>query len=106
MARIFTSTLLAFVFSFLTLGAAAGPAVAAGVYYRAELDSPPSADRVIVRDLIWKCGVNGCIAGKSNSRAATDCAGLARQAGAVRSFTVEGRALSAEELEKCNARAR
>jgi hypothetical protein len=106
MARFFTSTLLAFVCAFLALGAAAGPAMAAGVYYRAELASPPSAGRIIVRDVIWRCDVKGCVAGESNSRAATDCAALARQVGALRSFTVDGRALSAEELEKCNAKAR
>ena len=105
MARIFT-ILLAFVSAFLALGAAAGPAMAAGVYYRAELASPPSTERIIVRDLVWRCDAKNCVAGESNSRAATDCAGLARRVGALRSFTVEGRPLSPEQLEECNARAR
>jgi hypothetical protein len=105
MARTLISALLAFA-SVLVFGAAAGPAFAAGGYYRAVLATPPAAGRLIVRDLIWHCGADGCVAGKSNSRVALDCAALARQAGALRSFSVEGRALSAEELEKCNARAR
>jgi hypothetical protein len=105
MARTLVSALLAFV-SALVLGAAAGPAFAAGGYYRAMLATPPAADRLIVRDLVWHCGADGCVAGRSNSRAAVDCAALARQAGALASFSVQGRPLSAEELEKCNARAR
>jgi len=106
MARQFASTLFAFLFAFLMIGAAAGPAMAAGSYYQAQLAAPPSAQRLIVRDLVWRCGDTGCTAGKSTSRAATDCAALVREAGAVLSFAVQGRALSAEELEKCNARAR
>jgi hypothetical protein len=84
----------------------AGPAVAAGSYYRAELATPPAAERLVVRGIIWKCAAGGCVSGPSNSRALIDCSALARQAGTVRSFTVEGRALEPAELEKCNARAR
>jgi hypothetical protein len=94
------------IFTLLAVGAAAGPALAAGAYYQAELATPPAAERLIVREVVWKCGPGGCIAGKSNSLAKTDCAALAREAGPIRSFTVAGRALSAAELEKCNARAR
>ena len=90
----------------LIAGAAAAPALAAGAYYQAELATPPAAERLVVREIVWKCGPGGCIAGKSNSLAKTDCAALAREAGPVRSFTVAGRPLSAAELEKCDARAR
>ncbi|HEY5723659.1 MAG TPA: hypothetical protein VIT45_15210 [Allosphingosinicella sp.] len=86
--------------------AAAAPAVAAGPYYRAELAAPASSGQVIARGLIWKCGAEACVAGKSNSRPAIDCAALVREAGALRSFTVQGRALSDSDLEKCNARAK
>ena len=74
--------------------------------YRAELVSPASADRLIVRDVVWRCGGGICVAPTGNSRPVVLCAALARQAGALRSFAVEGRALSGEELQKCNARAR
>ena len=47
-----------------------------------------------------------CVAPKSSSRPAVVCAALVRETGAVRSFTVDGQALAAEQLEKCNARAR
>jgi len=86
--------------------AAAAPALAAGPYYRAELATPASSGQVTARGLIWKCSAAGCVAGKSNSRPAIDCASLAREAGALRSFTVQGRALSDADLEKCNAKAK
>ena len=88
------------------LAAAASPALAAGSYYRAELATPSTTDQLVVRGLIWKCAAGGCVAGRSNSRALIDCSALARQVGTLRSFTVEGRALTPDELEKCNARAR
>jgi hypothetical protein len=111
MVRQLTSSLLAFLFTLLAFSAAAGPAVAAGpgvsaAHYRAQPLSPPQTARLIVNDLVWKCGPAGCVTGKSNSRPATDCAALVREIGAVRSFAVAGRSLAAEELEKCNARAR
>ena len=90
----------------LTASAAASPAIAAGAHYRAELASPATANQLIVRGLVWKCGAEGCVAGRSNSRALIDCSALARQVGSLRSFAVEGRALAPDELEKCNARAR
>ena len=86
--------------------AAAAPALAAGPNYRAELTTPASARQVIARGLLWKCSADACVAGKSNSRPANDCASLAREAGTLRSFTVQGRALSDAELQKCNAKAR
>jgi hypothetical protein len=104
-ARTLSSTLFASLLAVTMLGAVAAPAAAAP-YFRAELAAPAPADRLIVRDLVWKCGGGACTAGKSNSRAANACAGLVRQAGAVRGFSVAGRALGADELEKCNARAR
>lgn len=105
MTRIAVPILSALSFAFLSLGAAA-PAMAAGPHYRAELATPASSDRVVTRDLIWRCGASNCVAGKSNRRPATDCAALAREAGALRSFTVAGRALDVADLEKCNAKAR
>ena len=91
--------------SLASLSLAAAPALAAGPYYRAELAAPASSAQVTARGLIWKCNGGGCVAGKSNSRPAIDCAALVREAGALRSFTVQGRALSAADLEKCNAKA-
>ena len=104
MTRQLTSTLLAFLFSFILLG---GTGFAARVgQYRAEPAKPPAASRLIVKDIVWKCGPAGCVAPRSNSRPAIDCSALAHEIGTLRSFSVEGRALDPAALEKCNARAR
>jgi hypothetical protein len=103
--RNFLSVSITSALALLAIGASA-PAIAAGPYYRAQLSTPPSAERLIVRGTVWKCGADGCVSGPSNHRAMIDCSALARQAGTLRSFTVEGRALAPAELEKCNARAR
>ena len=106
MTRFFASTFFSVIFTFLMLGAAAGPALAGPAHYRAQPATAPAAERVVVRDLLWKCGPEGCVAGRSASRPAIACAALARQVGSLRSFSTGGRPLAAAELEKCNARAR
>jgi hypothetical protein len=104
MNRYLISTLLAFLFSFTLLG---GTALAApGGQYRAEPASPPAATRLVVRDILWRCGAGGCVAPRGNSRPTIDCSALAHQVGTLRSFTVEGQALEPAALDKCNARAR
>jgi hypothetical protein len=104
MTRYLTSTLLAFLLSFTLLG---GTAFAApGGQYRAEPANPPAAARLIVKDIVWRCGAGGCVAPRSNSRPAIDCSALAHEIGTLRSFTVEGQAIDPAALEKCNARAR
>jgi hypothetical protein len=104
MIRQITSTLLAFLFSASLLG---GTAFAApGGQYRAEPATAPAASRLIVKDIVWRCGAAGCVAPRSNSRPAIDCSALAHEVGTLRSFTVEGQSLDPAALEKCNARAR
>jgi hypothetical protein len=83
----------------------ASPAFAAPAY-EAQPDAAPSATRFALRDTVWKCSDTGCIATASNSRPAVVCAVLAKEVGPLRSFTFKGEALSAEELGKCNARAK
>ena len=106
MTRQLTSSLLAFVMTLLLFGGSASPAFAGTVHYRAEPATPQAQARLIVKDIVWKCGPATCVAGKSNSRPTIDCSALVRQIGELRSFTVAGRVLSPDELEKCNARAR
>lgn len=88
----------------IALAFAATPALASS-HYQAEPAAKPSAARIIVKDLLWKCGDAGCSAAKSNSRPAVVCSALAKKVGALRSFSVAGVTISSEELEKCNARA-
>lgn len=88
----------------LALAIAATPAFAAAPY-QAQPATTPSQEKFVLRDTVWKCGAAGCVGSKSSSRPAVVCAVLAREVGSLRSFTADGRAMSAEQLEKCNARA-
>jgi hypothetical protein len=103
MARQLTSFLLA---SFLALSLLGGTAFASGVQYRAEPAASPAASRLIVREIVWKCGSGACVAPQGNSRAAIDCSALAREVGTLRSFTVGGQPLDSAALGKCNAKSR
>ena len=104
MTRQFTSTLLAFLFAASLLGGTAFAAPSG--QYRAEPAKPPAASRLVVKDIVWRCGAAGCVAPRSNSRPVIDCSALAHEIGTLRSFTVGSQALDPAALEKCNARAR
>lgn len=89
----------------LSFALLSGPALAAS--YRAEPAAAPAQERFVARDNIWRCAGEACTSvNPSATRPAISCAALARQIGALRSFSVDGRAFSAEELENCNSRAR
>lgn len=102
MTRQLTSSLLAIFLAASLLGGTAF----AGTRYRAEPAAPPGASRLIVKEIVWKCGAGGCVAPQGNSRPAVDCSALVREVGTLRSFTVGGQPLDAVALGKCNARAR
>jgi hypothetical protein len=86
-------------------GAALIPATAnaaGGSYYSAELANPSATGKFVAKGVVWSCeGVN-CGAGRGTSRPAIICAGLAREAGEVKSFVANGKALEAEDLARCN----
>jgi hypothetical protein len=102
MVRQLTSSLLAVLLAFSLLGGTAF----AGTQYRAEPAAQPAAARLVVKDVVWKCGAGGCVAPQGHSRPAVDCSALVREVGTLRSFTVGGQPLDAAALGKCNARAR
>ena len=85
------------------LSLVAAPATAAS--YSAKLITP-SNGRIIARDISWSCGPEACQGATQESRPVVLCEGLAKKAGRVDSFLVDGRALSAAELDKCNASAK
>jgi hypothetical protein len=93
-------------FAALALVLIASPALADGPHYQAEPVVPPSKAKFLARDTLWRCAEAHCVAAESGSRPAIVCAVLARQVGPLRSFTVAGQALAAEELDHCNGRAR
>lgn len=87
----------------LVLLMASAPAAAE---YRAEPTAAPATGKFIARDTVWTCGEGACEAAPSNSRPQVVCAAVARKLGTLRTFSVAGEPLSAEELQRCNARAR
>ena len=82
----------------------AAPAIAAT--YSAKPATQPEASRIIARDISWACGPEACAGSTENSRPLVLCQGLAKQAGRLENFVVNGRALPALELDKCNAAAK
>ena len=91
----------------LALAFAVLPAAASAAnHYRAEPAAAPAQARFIARENVWNCSAGACTSGRSSSRPAIVCATLVREVGSLRSFSVEGRAFAAEELESCNRRAR
>ena len=70
--------------------------------YSAKL-AAPATERIIARDINWACGADACQGATDESRPAVLCQSLAKRAGRVDSFLVDGRAFAAAELDKCNA---
>lgn len=60
----------------------------------------------VARETLWKCSGDACVATKATSRAEVVCAAAVREVGKVTAFTANGQEFSAEQLEKCNAKAR
>ena len=87
--------------SAIALGAA--PATAAS--YSAKL-AVPTTERFIARDITWACGADACQGSTQESRPVVLCQSLAKRAGKVESFLVDGRAFTAAELDKCNTAAK
>jgi hypothetical protein len=80
-------------------------APAAATSYSAKLAAPTST-RVIARDISWACAGDSCQGATEESRPAVLCEGLAKRAGRIESFAVDGRAFSELDLQKCNASAK
>ena len=81
----------------------AAPALA-GTYSAKPLAVPSSA-KIIGKDISWACGANGCQGSTETGRPLVICQDLAKRAGRIESFIVDGRELAAAELDKCNAKA-
>lgn len=82
------------------LGILAAPASADS--YSAKL-AASAEGHIIARDINWSCGSGTCEGATDQSRPAVLCQALAKHAGTVESFVVDGRAFSDAELAKCNA---
>ena len=86
--------------TFISALVLAAPATAAS--YSATL-ATPAIGHVVARDLNWACAGATCQGATAESRPAVLCQALAKKAGKVDSFIVDGRAFSEAELAKCNA---
>jgi hypothetical protein len=84
------------------LGFALAAAPAAAANYSATLTKPASG-RFITRDISWNCGPAACQGSTEESRPAVLCQSLAKRAGRIESFLVDGRAFGSSELQRCNA---
>ncbi|HEX3422931.1 MAG TPA: hypothetical protein VHS33_05980 [Sphingomicrobium sp.] len=91
--------------SFLFLGICICTGPAGASTYTATLAAPASA-RFIARDITWNCGAAACQGSTDESRPVVLCESLARRAGRIDSFIVDGRSFTPAELEQCNASAK
>src|SRR5438105_15315481 len=66
----------------------------------------PASGRFITRDIVWTCGPAACQGATDESRPLVLCQSLAKRTGRLDSFVVDGRALGAADLERCNASAK
>jgi len=82
----------------------AAPAAAAN--FSAKLTVPAAGQKIVARDIVWRCGPDACQGATENSRPAVLCQGLAKRAGHLDNFIADGRALGSDELAKCNASAK
>lgn len=86
--------------AFSALAFLAAPAAAAT--YSATTSTSASA-KIAARDILWTCASGTCIGSTQNSRPLVLCQGLAKQAGQLQAFNVNGLPISSEELARCNA---
>lgn len=92
-------------FSLVLSAAALVAAPAAAATYNAKLASPAQG-RIVAREINWACEGGTCQGTSEDSRPSVLCQALAKRAGRIESFLVDGKALSVVDLGKCNATAK
>lgn len=100
----YPETLMRTLFAFAAL-AAATPALAASTVMTAVPENGADA-RIITKGASWNCAGGNCRAASSESRPIILCQRLAKEVGALQSFTADGRAFDADMMAKCNSKAR
>ena len=80
--------------------ALAAPAAAANYTAKPASQAP---DKVVGREMVWKCGADACTGATAESRPLVLCQSLAKKAGRLESFLVDGLAFSQAELDRCNS---
>ena len=79
----------------------AAPAAAGS--FTAQPVVPTKQAKIVARDIVWTCTDQGCRGATAESRPAVLCQALAKKAGRLASFTANGRAFAAAELDRCNS---
>lgn len=77
-----------------------------GAYYVAVPAAQPTRTSMMTRETPWALKGNAYVAARAPERDAVLCDAVARSAGALTSFTVGGKAYDADQLAKCNAKAK
>src|SRR5438128_10946583 len=91
---------------FLALSAVAVIAVPAAAATYSAKPATPLSERFVARDITWACGPDSCQGATAESRPVVLCQSLAKRAGRIETFLVDGRAMSTGELAKCNTAAK
>lgn len=78
----------------------ASPALAGS--YVAKPAAAPAEAKITAKDIRWSCADGACRGTTELSRPVVLCQDLAKKAGRIDSFIVDGRALGADDLAKCN----
>ena len=82
-----------------------GVAPASAATYSAK-PATPFSGRFVARDITWNCGPAACEGSTADSRPTVLCQSLAKHAGRIESFIVDGRELASADLAKCNTAAK
>lgn len=90
----------------LALSAIALTAAPAAASSYAAKPVSPTTQRFIARDIVWACGPAACQGSTEESRPAVLCESLAKRAGKLESFIVDGRAFDSAALDRCNSAAK
>ena len=91
---------------FLAVTAAFAAVPASAAVYSATPVTTPADAQIVARDIAWACDGQSCTGSTSNGRPLVICQAFAKKAGRIASFNVDGRALAAAELDRCNTSAK
>ena len=89
--------------TFALFAALAVAAPASAATYAGKPAAPSTEAKFVGRDVVWNLAGDTYKGSTNESRPLVLCQSLAKQAGRLESFTVNGRAFAEADLAKCNA---
>ncbi len=104
----FLSLIASLATAFILIGgvSTASFAAPAPAYRLIPVAAESAAATVVAGDILWKSTANGYVAVNATSRPAVACAQAAKKVGKIATFSANGTDFSADELAKCNAKAK